>query len=193
MTWVAPGPYAARFSLPLCYQILAIIQRDQASALAYFGSLDPPALTLDLIQDFVFSPRKLNQFPALRITPIQEVFDENAVGSLHYPARLLVSIGVVNQDADLTGVLLLKYVQALNSILQQYGGTSSFLTDFYTAMTVTLPWISGGAATTIPLAAGSVKDVFVASNNYSEIGSRGNQFHMSGTIELVIQMEDIQN
>lgn len=203
MTWTAPGPYAARFSLPLCLQIFAIIQRDSPAALAYFGTLDPPYVTLDPIAEYVFSPKKLQQFPALRITPVSEPFDEETNGALSYIARIFCSIGVINQDPDVVGMLILKYVQAINSILNQYSGTSSNVADFYTALPLTLPFLTPadsvsssptpGGLLTVPLAYGSVQKVWVASQNYNEIGQRGNSFSASATLDIIVERTEIQN
>ncbi len=191
MTWTTP-PYAAQFSLPLAMQLFGIIQRDSPAALTYFGSLDPPTMTLPNIVTFVMSPKKIQQFPALRITPVLEPFDENANGSLHYVAQFMISVGVENQDPDLTSVMVLKYAKAINSVLTQYSGTSSFLADFYLALPVTLPWVDGGSLTTNPLAVGSVKNVWVKKNEYAEISQRNNSYATVATMGVIIEMEDVQ-
>lgn len=192
MTWTAP-PYTAQFSLPLVWQLFGIIQRDSPAAFAYYETQTPPTLELEQIKTYVFSPRKIEAFPALRISPVQEPFDQQAVGSLHYVAQLEVWMRVINQDPDVVAILMQKYTQAMNSILNQWSTTNSWLSDFYTALQVNLPWVPGGTLTTIPLSPGSVKDVRVTHQSYSDIGSRGTSFSQASLIMLEVEREEPQS
>src|SRR5690349_17510541 len=110
MSWASK--YQARFTKDLVRQLVAMVQRDQRAALDFVGG----AGELAGFASYLIADTPLQQFPSLLITPMDEVFDRDAVGSLHSTAKILVGVAVTHQDRAVLAELVQDYVRAVDAI-----------------------------------------------------------------------------
>jgi hypothetical protein len=179
MPWTSK--YNARFTKDLVRQLVAIAQRDQRAALDFVGDV---AGELAGFQSYLIADTPLQQFPSLLITPMDTAFDRDAAGSLHSVSKILVGVAVSHQDRARLAELLQDYVRAVDAIFN-----SLDLADLYQAWPLALPHLGDGATTT-PLDAGTVKDLFIESHSYDEIRKRGASFSMAAVLTLIIDREE---
>jgi hypothetical protein len=179
MSWTSK--YQARFTKDVVRQLVAIVQRDQRAALDFVGGEDE----LADFASYLIADTPVQQFPSLLITPMDEVFDRDAVGSLQSTAKILVGVAVTHQDRARLAELVQDYVRAVDAIFN-----SLDFGDLYQSWPVTLPHLSSGAVTSA-LAPGSMKDLFIESHSYDEIRRRGTSFSMAAALTLVVNREEV--
>ncbi|HKS97516.1 MAG TPA: hypothetical protein VJV74_15485 [Terriglobia bacterium] len=171
------------FGKPLLNQLIAIIQRDQAAALAIVN----PALAP--ITEFHKGPGARTAFPWLLLTANSTQFEAQAAGTRHSTARVALTLDVGQFDQEMAQDNAQDYVRLLDMIITSAGPPPSFV-DFTTPLPITHETVPGGI--TSPSALGSVQDVFVASHTYNvatlaEIQSPV----LRVTIEVLFELEEI--
>ena len=190
MSWTPA--YQAGFTEQLIDQLLAVIQRDQRAALDFVqGGVLP---VLPSIASYQTSPTATQQYPVALLAPIEDVFDAEAqAGSLHYSSFLRCEIAVSNQDSRIMARLLQRYIRALDAVfhsLADSNGSLGFAASFYTSLPLDLPEL-GGTVNTTPLAAGTVKELWVGRHELSEIQRLpAGGFWKAGVIELRVDREE---
>jgi hypothetical protein len=150
--------YNALFAKPLLNQVIAIIQRDQAAALAIVNpSLNP-------ITEFHKGPGARTAFPWLLLSGNSTVFEPQASGTRHSTVRVALALDIGQFDQEMAQDNAQDYARLLDVIITSAGPPPSFA-DFTTPLAIVHETAPGG--TTSPGALGSVQDVFVASHIYS--------------------------
>ncbi len=149
--------YNALFAKPLLNQCIALIQRDQAAAIAVVN----PGLAL--INEFHKGPAMRTAFPWLTIAGDSVVFDREAQTSTrHENMRVSLALDVGQFDQEMAQDNAQDYAHVLDMVV-----TSATPADWEALLPITHETVPGGW--TSPPAAGSVKDVFVESHNYSSV------------------------
>jgi hypothetical protein len=144
----------ALFSKPLLNQIIAIIQRDQAAAISIVNP------TLPTISEFHKGPGPRTAFPWLMLAAQGETFDPDATLLRDSICRVILALDVGQFDQELAQDSAQDYARVLDMIVMTAGPQ-----DWETPLAIALETVPSGITT--PNAAGSVKEVFVASHSFS--------------------------
>lgn len=145
--------YNALFAKPLLNQLMAIIQRDQAAAIALVNpSLSP-------IAEFHKGPGLRTAFPWLALSAEDITFAPDVVGTRQSRSRVSVALDVGQFDQEMAQDNAQDYARVLDMVV-----TTAASTDWELPLPVVHETVPGG--TTTPPAPGSVKEVFVESHNY---------------------------
>jgi hypothetical protein len=147
--------YNATFAKPLLNQLIAIIQRDQAAAIAVVNSGLAP------IKEFHKGPGQRTAFPWLTLAVDGTAFDREGAQTFTRLSRSRVSLALdVGQfDQELAQDNAQDYARVLDVVI-----TTAAPSDWQTALPITHETVPSG--TTQPPAASAVKDVFVESHSY---------------------------
>lgn len=171
----------AGFTDPLIRQLLAFIQRDQRAALDYYVGTEAKS-----IASYLLAAEALPQFPYVWLYDDESVFDQLAVGSRHYTARLYCEVAVSNQDYQRLAILRRQYARAVDAVLMTLQ-----LSDFYSGWPLRLPILGPDPVTTVPIQPGAVKELWVARHRMGRMGKAGTGFAASALLEIHIEMEEI--
>lgn len=143
------------FAKPLLNQIIAIVQRDQASAISIVNP------NLQVISEFHKGPGLRTAFPWLLLATNGVSFDENEHPfARSQEVRILAALDVAQFDQELAQDNAQDYARVLDMIV-----TTASSADWVTALPIRHETVPIG--TTSPSQAGSVKLVFVESHQYS--------------------------
>jgi hypothetical protein len=178
MTW--NPTYQADFTKRVVRQLLALVQRDQRDALDWVGGQG----NLRSIQSYHVAAIPVLQFPAVLIAPMRSTFDQEAVGTRHSTSAYYCAVRDIHQDAEVVADRLQDYVQALDAIFM-----SLPLSDFQQSWPLILQ-PTQRTVDTVPLATGTLKELFVTSHNYDEIRQTKNGFHFAAAMEISIEREE---
>jgi hypothetical protein len=157
--------YSAQFSKPLLLQTVAIIQRDQAAAIAAVNS------SLNQIAEFHFGRGPRTALPWLAITADGPRFIEN--DDLSYReghAILTLDLDAAPIDQETAQQNAHDYARILDMILTSAGPFPS-LADWTTVLSVIHPTAPSGS--TSPNAVGTIKDVMVLDHKYTAASAEG--------------------
>lgn len=146
--------YNALFAKPLLNQLVAIIQRDQAAALAIVN----PALAP--INEFHKGPGLRTAFPWLTLAIDGVSFDHEAqTFTRHQQAHVSLALDVGQFDQEMAQDNAQDYARVMDIIV-----TTAPISDF----TTSLPIVNGAVPSglTSPGAPNTVKEVFVESHQY---------------------------
>lgn len=146
--------WSAQFAKPLLNQCIALIQRDQASAFALVN------LALGPIAEFHKGPGLRTALPWLTVSLDGLEFGEEALGTRQSRPRISLVLDVGQFDQEMAQDNAQDYARALDMII-----TTASESDWETPLPISQETVPSG--TTSPNAAGSVKEVFVASHRYS--------------------------
>lgn len=143
----------ALFAKPLVNQCIALIQRDQASAIAIVN----PAL--QPIAEFHKGPGVRTALPWL-VTSVEGLeFDEDASGSRHSRPRVALALDVGQFDQEMAQDNAQDYARVLDMVIN-----TASESDWETPLAISQETVPSGV--TSPNASGSVKEVWVASHRY---------------------------
>ncbi len=147
--------YSATFGKPLLNQIIAIIQRDQAAAIAIVNS------GLSSINEFHKGPGLRTAFPWLTLAMDGSTFDAESSQTFTRMSRSRVALALdVGQfDQEMAQDNAQDYARVLDIVITTATGK-----DWETALPITHETVPGG--TTSPPASGTVKEVFVETHSY---------------------------
>ncbi len=172
--------YNARFAKPLLNQLIAIIQRDQAGAIAVVNS------TLAAINEFHKGPGLRTALPWLTLAVDGTTFDAEAGQTFTRQSRTraLLALDVGQFDQEMAQDNAQDYARVLDMVI-----TTATTADWETALAITHETVPSG--TTTPPAAGSVKSVFVESHNYELVTVPTVEIPvLRVTINAVFEMEE---
>ena len=170
--------YNATFAKPLVNQLIAIIQRDQASAL---GIVNP---SLSPIAEFHKGPGTRTAFPWLVVSVDSLRFDPAATGTRQSRAQISLVLDAGQFDQEMAQDNAQDYARLLDVVV-----TTATLADFSAPLPITHETVPSG--TTTPPAAGAVKEVFVASHRYGSVTLPEIQAPvLRVTLELMFDLEE---
>jgi len=179
MAWTAR--YNATFGPAILDQLIAIIQRDQASAIASVDS------TLAAIAEFHKGPGPRLQVPYLMLALDSTRFVQADWDVRHSINQISLALDVGDFSQENVVMTGQKYALVLDRVIT----TSAYrdLTDFTTALSFTDTL--GIAKTTAPPAAGTVKEVFVESHEYAVVTNPERETPLLRvTLRLIVEMEE---
>lgn len=149
--------YNALFAKSLVNQCIAIIQRDQASAMAIVNTNLAP------ITEFHKGPGVRTALPWLMITADGVVFDEDAHPFIRsQQASISLALDVGQFDQEMAQDNAQDYGRVLDMII-----TTATRADWVMSLPIVHETVPGGM--TAPGAVGSLKEVFVVSHRYSQL------------------------
>lgn len=150
----------AVFSRPLLNQAIAIIQRDQASAI----SIVNPALAP--INEFHKGPAARTAFPWLTLSAGKTEFDPSSPGTRAWSATAALALETGQFDQEMAQDNAQDYARVLDMVVTSASGA-----DWVSPLPIVHETVPGGI--TAPPEAGSVKEVFVESHRYSVVTRPG--------------------
>jgi len=157
--------YSALFAKPLLNQLVAVIQRDQAGAIARVNS------TLSPITEFHKGPGVRTAFPWLTLALEGVTFDEEvpsypSSGPRRWEARVSLALDVGQFDQEMAQDNAQDYARVLDMIVTSadLNGTGPY-SSWLTALPITHETVPGGITT--PNTPDSFKGVFIESQRYS--------------------------
>ncbi len=171
--------YNALFAKPLLNQLIAIIQRDQAAAIAIVN----PALSP--INEFHKGPGFRTAFPWLTLAVDGVAFDQEAqTFTRHQSARVSLALDTGQFDQELAQDNAQDYARVVDII-----ATTAPLSDFSVPLAITHETVPGG--TTTPGASGTVKEVFVESHRYGLVTAQQIEIPvLRVTLSLLFELEE---
>jgi len=143
----------ALFAKPLLNQCIALIQRDQASAIAIVN----PALAP--IGEFHKGPGLRTALPWLTLSLDGLEFSEDVLGTRQSRPRIALVLDVGQFDQEMAQDNAQDYAHVLDMVI-----TTAAESDWETPLPISHETVS--TSMTSPNAAGSVKEVFVSSHRY---------------------------
>lgn len=170
--------YNAFFAKPLLNQLIAIIQRDQAAAIAIVN----PALAP--ISEFHKGPGLRTAFPWLTLAVDTTVFDLESQQDRAQRCLISLALDVGQFDQELAQDNAQDYARMLDVVI-----TTATTADWETTLPITHETAPSG--TTSPNAAGSVKAVLVESHRYGLVSAQGIDIPvLRVTLLLQFQLEE---
>jgi hypothetical protein len=148
--------WSARFAKPLLNQCIAVIQRDQASAI---GLVNP---ALAPINEFHKGPGLRTAFPWLTLAVDSLTFAEDVLGTRESRSRITLTLDVGQFDQEMAQDNAQDYARMLDMVLTTAPGS-----DWETPLPISQETVPSGL--TSPNASGSVKEVYVESHRYSVV------------------------
>ncbi len=146
----------ALFAKPLLNQCIALIQRDQASAIAIVNPL------LGTIGEFHKGPGLRTALPWLTVSLDGLEFSEDVLGTRQSRARIALLLDVGQFDQEMAQDNAQDYAHVLDMVI-----TTASESDWETPLPITQETVPSGI--TSPNAPGSVKEVLVGSHRYSAV------------------------
>jgi len=162
MSWTQA--YQAQFAKPLVSQLIAIIQRDQASALTVINTARAAEgnQALSPIAEFHKGPGSRTGWPwlFLEIGPTNFNRDDDKA-TRHHEVRINLAVDTSQFDLEMAQEDAQDYARLLDMIITSAGPWPS-LGDWTTSLPIQHETVPSGA--TQPNASGTVNDVFVESH-----------------------------
>ncbi len=152
----------ATFGKPLLNQCIAIIQRDQAPAIAIVN----PAL--QLINEFHKGPGARTAFPWLTLAADGASFTAGSPDVRQSNTSVTLALEAGQFDQEMAQDNAQDYARVLDIIVTTASGA-----DWITPLPIQHETVPGGITT--PPATGAVKNVFVESHRYSQVTLTGIQ------------------
>jgi hypothetical protein len=148
--------WSALFAKPLLNQCIAIIQRDQASAISVVN----PALAP--INEFHKGPGLRTAFPWLTLAVDSLAFEQDVLGTRESRSRIALTLDVGQFDQEMAQDNAQDYARMLDVVL-----TTASESDWETPLPISHETVPDGI--TSPGASGSLKEVYVESHRYSVV------------------------
>jgi hypothetical protein len=167
MSWIQA--YQAQFAKPLVNQLIAIIQRDQTSALAVVNAARAVDGNQPLvpIAEFYKGPGARTGWPWLFLEIGPTNFERgDDKGTRHYECRIKLALDTGQYDQEMAQEDAQDYARLLDMIITSAGPWPA-LSDWTTALAIQHETVPNG--TTVPNAAGTVNDVFVESHVLGQV------------------------
>jgi hypothetical protein len=170
--------YNPAFSKPLLNQLIAIIQRDQGSAI----QLVNPALAP--ITEFHKGPAACMALPWLALMLRSTQFSQQVTGTRASTTSLTLELDVGQFDQEIGLDNAQDYARVLDMVI-----TSASPADFTTPLPIAHETVPTGMTT--PPAVGSVKEVFISAHKYSLVkASDLDAPVLRVSIEVVLGLEE---
>jgi len=189
MSWLQA--YSAQFAKPLANQLIAIIQRDQASALSVINAARAADGNQPLVPlgEFRKGPGARLGWPwlSLEIGPTNfEHGDDKA--TRHHEVRLSLALATGQYDQEMAQEDAQDYARLLDMIITSAGPWPS-LRDWTTPLPIQHETVPNGV--TAPNAAGTVNEVFVESHVPGQVSVPGVDVPiMRITLTVVFELEE---
>lgn len=168
----------ATFAKPLLNQCIALIQRDQASAIALVN----PALAP--IAQFHKGAAVRTSLPWLTVAVESVAFTESTPFVRASRSAVSLSLDVGQFDQEFAQDNAQDYARVLDMVITSASGA-----DWVTPLPITLETVPGGLTT--PPAAGAVKEVFVAAQRFSKALQPGLSTPvMNATLEVIFELQE---
>ncbi len=167
MSW--QQAYNALFAKPLVNQIIAIIQRDQTSALAVVNAARATDGNTPLapIAEFHKGPGPRTGWPWLYLEIASTNFDRDAdKATRHHEVRINLALDAGQYDQEMAQEDAQDYAWLLDMIISSAGPWPA-LGDWTTSLSIQHETVPSGA--TVPNAAGTVNEVFIESHVPSRV------------------------
>jgi|SRR5271157_535804 len=183
--------YNAQFAKPLVNQLIAIIQRDQTSALAVINAARAVDGNQPLVSITEFhkgpGPRLGWPWLALEIGPTNfERGDDK--GTRHHEVRINLALDTGQYDQEMAQEDAQDYARLLDMIITSAGPWPS-LGDWTASLPIQYETVPSG--TTVPNAAGTVNDVFVESHVPGQVAVPGIDVPiMRITLTVLFELEE---
>lgn len=152
MSYIPAWPNS-RFAKPLLNQIIALVQRDQDSAIAVVN----PALAP--ISEFHNGPGLRTALPWLTVAAESVTFATDELGTRQSRSRIVLTLDVGQYDQEMAHDNAQDYARVLDMVI-----TTASESDWETPLPISLETVSVGLTT--PSASGSVKEVLIESHRY---------------------------
>jgi hypothetical protein len=162
MAW--QNAYNAQFAKPLVNQIIAIMQRDQAAALAVINAARAVDgnQALSPIAEFHKGPGPRTGWPWLYVEIGATNFERgDDKATRHHEVRINLALDAGQYDQEMAQEDAQDYARVLDMIISSAGPWPS-MGDWTTSLPIQHETVPGGM--TAPNAAGTVSDVFVESH-----------------------------
>ncbi len=190
MSWTQA--YQAQFARPLVNQLIAIIQRDQASALAVVNAAraaDGNAALWPIVE-FHKGPCPRTAWPWLLLEIGPTNFERgDDKGTRHHEVRINLALDTGQYDQEIAQEDAQDYARLLDMIVTSAGPWPS-LGDWTSALPIQHETVPSG--TTVPNAAGTVNDVFIESHVPGKISVEGIDVPvMRITLTVLFELEEI--
>jgi hypothetical protein len=184
--------YQAQFAKPMVNQLIAIIQRDQASALAVINAAramdgNPP---LDPIVEIHKGPGVRNSWPWLYLDVGPTTLNRDSDKTVrHYELRITLTLDSGQYDQEMAQEDAQDYARMLDMVITSAGPWPS-LGDWTAALAIQHETVQSGV--TVPPAAGSVNDVFVESHVPGKVSVPGVEAPvMRISLTVMFELEEI--
>jgi hypothetical protein len=189
MSWTQA--YNALFAKPLVNQLIAIIQRDQASALSVINTARAADgnQPLSPITEFHKGPGSRTGWPWLSFEIGPTGFDrEGDKATRHHEVRINLVLDTGQYDQEMAQEDAQDYARMLDMVITSAGAWPSY-GDWTTPLPIqheTMP-----SAVTAPNAGGSVDDVFVESHTPAQVAVPGVDAPiMRITLAVLLELEE---
>lgn len=179
--------YQAQFAKTLVNQLIAIIQRDQQSALDLINASRPAGRALKPFKAFHKEAAPIQNWPAVVLVAQQTTFEVDSDSDLRTESvSFFCALALTGTDPEWLSEDAMDYLRAVDTVL-----TSAPLSDFYAALPIAHTTAPGG--TTAPLDPGvsKVLDLRVTRHNMGALVTRrGGALARGPQIEFVIEVEE---
>ncbi len=178
--------YAAQFAKPLINQLIAVLQRDQQSALDIINASRPAGRELVPFTAFFKEAAPIQNWPALVLVAQQTTFDPNTdIGLRTETVQFFCAMALSGTDPEWLAEDAMDYLRAVDMVL-----TSAPLSDFYLALPIAQTTVPGGVTTGLPATA-KIQDLRVTRHNLgSLVTRRSGAFARGPQIEFEVEMEE---
>jgi hypothetical protein len=178
----------AKFGKPLVNQVIAIVQRDQAAALAIVNAARAAAGNAALvpISDFHKGPVLETAYPCLFVRWNGEAFDEEEAAYLrHQTARVLLYLEMGDADPQMAMENAADYAALLDIII-----TTATTSDWEKPLPIAHESVPSNL--TVPNATGTVKKCFVESHTpvWTDRGGENETPTLAVQVPILFELEE---
>ncbi len=179
--------YHAQFAKTLVNQLIAILQRDQQSALDLINAARPAGRALKPFKAFHKEAAPIQNWPALVLVAQEARFDPDSDAELRTATfSFICALALTGTDPEWLAEDAMDSLRAVDIVL-----TSAPLSDFYSALPISHSTAPGGATTPLDPAFSKVQDLRVTRHNMGAlVARRGGALARGPQIEFVVEVEE---
>jgi hypothetical protein len=179
--------YQAQFAKTLVNQLIAILQRDQQSALDLLNAGRPAGRALKPFKAFHKEAAPIQNWPALVLVAQQTQFNADADADLRSETvSFFCAMALTGADPEWLSEDAMDYLRAVDMVL-----TSAPLSDFCAALPIAHATVPGGTTAPLDPAVSKVLDLRVTGHNMGALVSRrGGALARGPQIEFVVEVEE---
>ena len=179
--------YQAKFAKTLVNQLIAILQRDQQSALDLINAGRPAGRALKPFEAFHKEAAPIQNWPALVLVAQATQFDADSDADLRSQSvNFFCALALTGADPEWLSEDAMDYLRAVDMVL-----TSAPLSDFYAALPIAHTTVPGGTTAPLDPAVSKVEDLRVTRHNMGALVTRrGGALARAPQIEFVIEVEE---
>jgi len=178
--------YQAQFEQQLVNQLIAIVQRDQAAALAIVNATRPADRLLTPFAGFYKEAAAVQNWPAIVLLAQRTAFDPYAdIGLRSQIVQFYCVIGITGTDPEWLAADAMDTMHAVDTLL-----SSIPLSDFYARLPITHPTVPSGTTAGLNPAVSKVQDLRITSHDLGALTRRGGMLARAAQMEFVIEVEE---